>query len=1070
MTEKFTNVAGGCFVPYVAKEIEKRKKFLEESNTKRENKHLIYLNNKNSWFRLTSCTNVSELHPLFRKYNLSGDALAKKYILQGGTVQGELNKQNEYQGITNRSGVGENGLYAMLPTRPLGYKPVPGIVSLDLSSAGRLGTLQYAAIRFICYDIEQLELMDALYMKLGFTLVLEWGHTIFLGENNNLEKPHPLNVFQHNTKESLIKSIQNKRVSHSGNYDAMVGTVSNFGWEVQTDGSYLCDIKLVGAGDILESLKINQSIKNSSNPPNSLEPQDKDALSSNIADKDLSLLNQALFNITQKSLMYKRKSNGTNIIDTNSPGYRDVLNKIFSKTPYKSIKFKSDGSLDGDPISIRGNQFSLHSDLYKDNGGDIVNIPINQQSLFASVVVPYNITDSNNSEPQVYITLGHLLAILTSTGIIYDKNDGNITPKIYIDYNDATNFCSTFKGQVSLDPRVCIIPRNQDNIEDPFGLGIIPDELFNSIGGTVFRRANNSSTTSTTNGFVGSISYSEQSNSQSSTEEIKPNGFVNSYLNVTSSEKDVRARMMYILVNINHITNILRDQRGKDNKGVVNMSSFLNTLLNDISKSLGGFNEFRLSIDDSNKCMRIIDDNKTSLNIELDNDNNYTEIPIYGNKSIVYNYSFKSKIGPNMASMVTIAAQANPSALGDDSFAISNLSRGLSDRTSENKSFSSDIEIVEENNTIPTNLDTLKQHLQGVMGSGGVFTINTNSIDPSLNIYKELLAQYRISQESTNKASVIIPLVFSIEMDGLSGIIPNSAFTIPVNLLPSSYKTKDNKSKIAFILHNITQNFIDNKWTTKIEGQTINIRFDKEDIKTQSIFSPQQQVISPIINDGVDVPVPVSPSVVETNKNLSKLKNTIGYWESGNNYGVANINSSGKRSIINVNGMTFSSLKNQQDVSNKNDRNRVFAAGRFQIVPDTMYAVKVGLKLGGNDRYNPITQEKMADWMLLNYNVRRNVANYLRGSNEGSERDLEKAINDIGYEWASMPVITSLNGKRLGDVSKGTGQYAAYPGIGGNPDIAKVSVKTMVNILIQTRIKYSGKTPIFMPKYYNPYL
>ena len=100
MSKDYTNIAGGPFLPYVAKQIEVRKKYLEESHQLRTNNHLIYQNNRNAWVRLTSGTNVKEEHPIGRKYNIWGDELAKKYILQGGSV---LLEQNQ---IINRGGVG----------------------------------------------------------------------------------------------------------------------------------------------------------------------------------------------------------------------------------------------------------------------------------------------------------------------------------------------------------------------------------------------------------------------------------------------------------------------------------------------------------------------------------------------------------------------------------------------------------------------------------------------------------------------------------------------------------------------------------------------------------------------------------------------------------------------------------------------------------------------------------------------------------------------------------------------------------------------------------------------------
>jgi hypothetical protein len=119
---------------------------------------------------------------------------------------------------------------------------------------------------------------------------------------------------------------------------------------------------------------------------------------------------------------------------------------------------------------------------------------------------------------------------------------------------------------------------------------------------------------------------------------------------------------------------------------------------------------------------------------------------------------------------------------------------------------------------------------------------NTDKTDSCLNSFREVFSDpLKSGDDNAFNAGVILPLDFSLEMDGLSGIIPHSAFTIPTDSLPSSYliQTGDDKGKqkIAFILHTIEQNFGENKWTTKITGQTLSIRFEpltekeKEDIK-----------------------------------------------------------------------------------------------------------------------------------------------------------------------------------------------------------------------------------------------
>jgi hypothetical protein len=108
---------------------------------------------------------------------------------------------------------------------------------------------------------------------------------------------------------------------------------------------------------------------------------------------------------------------------------------------------------------------------------------------------------------------------------------------------------------------------------------------------------------------------------------------------------------------------------------------------------------------------------------------------------------------------------------------------------------------------------------------------NSDKAQACLNTYREVFSDpLKSGDDNSFTGNVILPLDFSLEMDGLSGIIPHSAFVIPTNTLPSSYiiQTGDEKglSKIAFILHTIDQNFTNNKWTTKITGQTLNIRFE----------------------------------------------------------------------------------------------------------------------------------------------------------------------------------------------------------------------------------------------------
>lgn len=134
---------------------------------------------------------------------------------------------------------------------------------------------------------------------------------------------------------------------------------------------------------------------------------------------------------------------------------------------------------------------------------------------------------------------------------------------------------------------------------------------------------------------------------------------------------------------------------------------------------------------------------------------------------------------------------------------------------------------------------------------------NADKFDSCLNTYREKFSNIANSEaqspDQEYEASIIMPLDFSLEMDGISGIIPNSAFEVPAKVLPNSYLTKKGKPKIAFILHTIEQNFNNNKWTTKITGQTLNIRFDplsKEEIaKREAAKKAAQQKLTETYNN-----------------------------------------------------------------------------------------------------------------------------------------------------------------------------------------------------------------------------
>jgi hypothetical protein len=273
LDNKISNIIGAQIPSWVLKQLETRSR--KNASDSRDTDNVLFIANKTAWIRLVSSIDVQSQEDLNYFKRLVGDeyikdstSLAKNFILFGGTSK-YLDK-NSYQ---LRSGLGKDGAYGMLGNKEIqdfGYRPMPGITSVTIDTQGRLGSVRAATINFKCWDKDQLDIIDALYFKLGFTMFLEWGHTYFYPNPGSTKNKTPdkimstelysIDPFQQGlTKEDInIKISQNSRDSE-GNYDAMLGMVTNFNFSYNQDGGFDCTIKLLGLGYLGDSIKINNS-------------------------------------------------------------------------------------------------------------------------------------------------------------------------------------------------------------------------------------------------------------------------------------------------------------------------------------------------------------------------------------------------------------------------------------------------------------------------------------------------------------------------------------------------------------------------------------------------------------------------------------------------------------------------------------------------------------------------------------------------------------------------------------------------------------------------------------------
>jgi hypothetical protein len=139
-------------------------------------------------------------------------------------------------------------------------------ISADIKTLTR-GSLKKATVKLTANNKQQFDIIDLLYMRLGYTVLLEWGNSIYTTNGfdkeilrNTLIEEKFFKSAGSNSYFTFLKDIEGKRDKYKGNYDALLGKVSNFNWSFNTDGSYDIELTIISLGDVIESLKSNLSV------------------------------------------------------------------------------------------------------------------------------------------------------------------------------------------------------------------------------------------------------------------------------------------------------------------------------------------------------------------------------------------------------------------------------------------------------------------------------------------------------------------------------------------------------------------------------------------------------------------------------------------------------------------------------------------------------------------------------------------------------------------------------------------------------------------------------------------
>lgn len=241
----------------------------------RNDNQLDVLNSNTAWVKLASGVSITDGQRLkdigFSQTEVEsniGLGLAKRNILFGGAASLVDVSGRPFDKLKQRDGFLPREANSSYTYGSYGFSPMPGIESADIKTLNR-GSIKKATVKLKANNREQFEILDLLYMRLGYTVLLEWGNSLFIdnkyGQKTVLRSTLIEDEFFTKNESNgsyldILPKIEAKRIEWSANYDGLLGKVSNFNWSFNVDGSYDIELTIISLGDVIESLKTNISV------------------------------------------------------------------------------------------------------------------------------------------------------------------------------------------------------------------------------------------------------------------------------------------------------------------------------------------------------------------------------------------------------------------------------------------------------------------------------------------------------------------------------------------------------------------------------------------------------------------------------------------------------------------------------------------------------------------------------------------------------------------------------------------------------------------------------------------
>lgn len=905
------NIVGEDHLQYVKTQIKDRQQILGKNI--KSNEDVVWANNKGGWCRLMSSINIADQDVIrfdkdtnttttgsdngseFRNQYLDlqdygGPMLAQELILQGGILNYDTPKFGISDSTSNLPG--ENSNYGYGGTE-FGLNAMPGLLGFTSKTYDN-GSLRKAIIKIKANNKKQFEYLESTYIRLGYTMLLEWGNTTFplqetndegtsftryatTGDNAALSLKDEFLYSYNKGQDYFYTRIEELRKESQGNYDGFLGMVDNFDWEFQKDGSYLITLNLITVGSVIQSLKGNISL-----PTVTYPSPDSDESNESSPEEDRPTALEVAIDILSECKIEKETTKVKNTIGSLltsvaplaiAPSY--LVKSTLVTKPTKSFLSEEESK-----------SLGLNIDDLSNGGGVIACTAALGDSAF---------------NVQRYLRLGTLLEFINKKLLLYDEdlNPTHITIDTSID-----TYCYSNGWSFPADLEKMIISYDKKIGDEEFKIFSEPETK---------------------------IDQFHSKKSFSSSREINVGRVMNLYFNRS-----------YLKILIRQYT---------DDKKGLSIYKFIEELLNTANSQLGNVNKLKLRVTNKKSSETVFSvegeavyrgfdgtgegdvagtdqiavsnsqfqeptfTTKTVVKqvLEIYDEVAFTETPadpsfiVYGfndkniepsnplaqqEGSFVTDLSLKTNIDKNLTTQIAIGAQAGGRAVGYDSMIFSKWNVGLIDRVIPSKL---DIEKakrgnVEERTDWKKLRETYRKYLSKLTETRiGELTSNTEESsflrqfvfsiqatykgyiipkiylsgnkneEPSFSRFQTVQANFfnKVLAWDAERKNTITPFVgflpinLSLTIDGLSGIKIFDKLTIDSRFLPKNYT-----NTLNFIITELDHNFENNKWVTKLGTLSIPKLFPDNLVTgpTNSPLPSPNDIAEVIIGQAVETP------------------------------------------------------------------------------------------------------------------------------------------------------------------------------------------------------------------------